>query len=129
VIHRRSRTVTHHIGSQRRGVPYRRACSSTRTGGGAGVEEEGRDGSGASHHYGAIGDQALCVVFYFSSMRVNVGSRVHYIDVNGGTHCPLIEGIAPDQGRELDLVPCGPSPLEINSNKRILKAKIQQPSS
>jgi hypothetical protein len=28
----------------------------------------------------------------------------------------LIEGIAPDQDSEVDLVPCGPSPLEINSN-------------
>jgi hypothetical protein len=69
VIHRRSRTVAHHIGSQGRGVPHRRACSSMRTGGGVGVEEEGRDDSGASHHYGVIGDRALCVVFYFSSMR------------------------------------------------------------
>jgi hypothetical protein len=47
---------------------------------------------------------------------VNVGSRAHYIDAGGGACCPLIEGIAPDQGGELDLVPCGPSPLEINSN-------------
>jgi hypothetical protein len=47
---------------------------------------------------------------------VNVGSHAHYIDADGGAHCPLIEGIAPDQDGELDLVPCGPSPLEFNSN-------------
>jgi hypothetical protein len=47
---------------------------------------------------------------------VNVGSLAHYIDADGGAHFPLIEGIAPDQGRKLDLVPCGLSPLEINSN-------------
>jgi hypothetical protein len=35
----------------------------------------------------------------------------------GGTHYPLIEGIAPDQYGELDLVPCGPSPSKINSNR------------
>jgi hypothetical protein len=47
---------------------------------------------------------------------VNVGSRAHYIGAEGGAHYPLIEGIAPDQGGELDLVPCGSSLLEINSN-------------
>jgi hypothetical protein len=40
-----------------------------RTGGGAGVEEEWRDDSGASHRYSAIGDQALCVMFYFSGLE------------------------------------------------------------
>jgi hypothetical protein len=49
-------------------------------------------------------------------VEVNLGSCVHYIGVSGGAHYPLLEGIAPDQGREVDLVPCGPSPLEINSN-------------
>jgi hypothetical protein len=47
---------------------------------------------------------------------MNVGSRAHYIGASGGVYCPLIEGIAPDQGGEVDLIPCGPSPLEINSN-------------
>jgi hypothetical protein len=47
---------------------------------------------------------------------VNVDSRAHYIGAGGGAHCPLIEWIAPDQGGEFDLVPCGPSPLNINSN-------------
>jgi hypothetical protein len=47
---------------------------------------------------------------------VNVGSRAHYIGAGGGTYCPLIERIALDQGGELNLVPCGPSPLEITSN-------------
>jgi hypothetical protein len=47
---------------------------------------------------------------------VNIGSRAHYIDAGGGAHCPLIEGIASDQSGELDLVPCGLSSLEINSN-------------
>jgi hypothetical protein len=47
---------------------------------------------------------------------VNVSSRAHYIDAGGGANCPLIEGIALDQGGELDLVPCGPSPLEVNFN-------------
>jgi hypothetical protein len=63
---------------------------------------------------------------------MNVSSHAYYIDVGGGAHCPLIEGIAPDQGGELDLVPCGLSPLEINSNilpldlhKSILNSKLE----
>jgi hypothetical protein len=47
---------------------------------------------------------------------MNVGSHAHYIDAGGGARCPLIKGIAPNQDGELDLVPCGPSLLEINSN-------------
>jgi hypothetical protein len=50
-------------------------------------------------------------VFY---LGVNLGSRVHYIGADGGAYCPLIERIVPNQGREVDLVPCSPSPLEIN---------------
>jgi hypothetical protein len=46
---------------------------------------------------------------------VNVGLCVYYIGICGGAHCPLIEGIASDQGGELDLVPCDPSTLKINS--------------
>jgi hypothetical protein len=71
--------------------------------------------SGASHRCNAIGDQTLYVGVLYA-IDVNVGSRAHYIGAGGGTHCPLFESIAPDQGREVDLVPCGPSPLEINSN-------------
>jgi hypothetical protein len=52
-----------------KGVPYLRAGGRMRTGGGAGVEEEWRDDSGASHRYSAIGDQALCVMFYFSGLE------------------------------------------------------------
>jgi hypothetical protein len=47
---------------------------------------------------------------------MNIGSHAHYIDAGGRAHCPLIEGIAPDPGGEVDLVLYGPSPLEINSN-------------
>jgi hypothetical protein len=54
-------------------------------------------------------------VFYFL-VRVNLGSRAHYIGADDVAHCPWIEGITLDQGREVDLVPCGPSQLEINSN-------------
>jgi hypothetical protein len=52
----------------------------------------------------------------FTSLAVNFDSRALSYRHCGGTHCPLIERIAPDQGGELDLVPCGPSQLEINSN-------------
>jgi hypothetical protein len=48
---------------------------------------------------------------------VNVGSHAYYIGDGGGVHCPLIEGIAYDQGGELDLIPCEPNLLEINSNR------------
>jgi hypothetical protein len=51
---------------------------------------------------------------------VNVSSHAHYIDTGGKTHYLLIGGIAPDQVREMDLVPCDPSPLEINSNMGLL---------
>jgi hypothetical protein len=47
---------------------------------------------------------------------MNFGSRVLSYSRYGVTHCPLIEGVAPYQGGELDLTPYGPSPLEINSN-------------
>jgi hypothetical protein len=59
-------------------------------------------------------DPLNSVLFFW--LGVNVGSRAHYIGTGGGAHCPLIEGIAPDQDREVDLVPCGSSLLEINSN-------------
>jgi hypothetical protein len=54
-------------------------------------------------------------VFYFLS-GVNLDSCAHYIGAGGGYHYPLIEGIAPDQDREVELVPCGLSPLKINFN-------------
>jgi hypothetical protein len=41
---------------------------------------------------------------------MNLDSRAYYIGADGGAHYPLIEGIVPDQGGEVDLVPCGPSP-------------------
>jgi hypothetical protein len=47
---------------------------------------------------------------------MNLGSRVYYIGAVGGVHCSLIEGIAPDQGGDVDLVPYGSSLLVINSN-------------
>jgi hypothetical protein len=47
---------------------------------------------------------------------MNLGSRAHYIGAGDGDHCPLIEGIAPDQDMEGGLGPLWPSSLEINSN-------------
>jgi hypothetical protein len=79
------------------------------------VEEGGATDSGASHHYSAMGDQTLCVCVLILA-GVNCDSCAHYIGVGDGTHYPLIEGIALDQGREVDLVLCGSSPLEINSS-------------
>jgi hypothetical protein len=80
------------------------------------VEEGGAVDSGASHRYSAIGDHTLCVCVLILT-GVNLDSSAHYIVTGGGADYPLIEGIAPDQSREVDLVPCGPSPLEINSNR------------
>jgi hypothetical protein len=69
--------------------------------------------SGASHRCNAIWDRTICVgVLYATGM--NVGSRTHYIDAGSKVQCPLIEGIA--LHREVDLVLCDPSSLEINSN-------------
>jgi hypothetical protein len=76
-------------------------------GGGAGVMEEGvcgRQWCIPSLH--GLGDLSV----------VNFGSCALSYRRCGGAHCPLIEEIAPDQDEELDLVPCGPSLLEINSN-------------
>jgi hypothetical protein len=64
------------------------------------------------HHRGS--KPLSSVVFFWQA--VSVGSHAHYIDTGSGTHCPLIEGIAPNQGGEVDLIPCGPISLEINSN-------------
>jgi hypothetical protein len=52
----------------------------------------------------------------FTSSAANFDSCVLSYRRYAGPHCPLIEEIAPDQGGELDLIPCGPSLLEINSN-------------
>jgi hypothetical protein len=59
-------------------------------------------------------DPLSSVLFFWQP--VNVGSHAYYISVGSGAHCPLINEIVPGQGREVDLVPCGPSPFEINSN-------------
>jgi hypothetical protein len=59
-------------------------------------------------------DPLSSVLFFWQA--VNIGSRAYYISAGSGAHCPLINGIVPGQGREVDLVPCGPSPLEINFN-------------
>jgi hypothetical protein len=56
----------------------------------------------------------------FTSSTANFGSRALSYRHYGGAHCPLIEEITPDQGEELNLVPCGPSLLEINSNILLL---------
>jgi hypothetical protein len=72
-------------------------------------------GSGASHLYSAVGDQNICVDVLILA-KVNLSSRAHYIGVGGGSHYPLIEGIAPNQGMGSGLGPLWPSPLEINSN-------------
>jgi hypothetical protein len=74
--------------------------------------------SHASHRYGAIGDRTLCVGVLYAA-GVKVGSLAHYIGASSGAHCPLIEEIGPDQDRNVDLVPCGPSALEINSNNML----------
>jgi hypothetical protein len=79
------------------------------------VEEGGAADSSASHRYSTIGDHTLCVCVLILA-DVNLDSSAHYIVADGGAHYPLIEGIAPDQSREVDLVPCGPNLLEINSN-------------
>jgi hypothetical protein len=71
--------------------------------------------SDTSHRYIIIGNWTLYVGILYAA-GVNVGSLVHYIYAGGMAHCPLIERIAPDQGRKVDFVPCGPSPLEINPN-------------
>jgi hypothetical protein len=86
-------------------------------GGGVGVEEEGvaATGSGASRRctpYGIGPSNFRCSPL----SATNFGSCALSYRRCGGAHYPLIEGIALDQGGELDLVSCGPSPLEINSN-------------
>jgi hypothetical protein len=48
--------------------------------------------SGASHHYSAMRDQTLCVLFLIG---VNIDSHAHYIDIDGSAHCPLIKRITP----------------------------------
>jgi hypothetical protein len=65
-----------------------------RSGGGGGVEEEGCDDSGAFHRYSAIGDRALCVVFYFSSWGERWFTCPLYRRWRWA-HCPLIEGLPP----------------------------------
>jgi hypothetical protein len=49
------------------------------------------------------------------AVETNFGSRANYIGASGGAHCPLIEGIAPDQGMGGGLGSLLPNPLEINS--------------
>jgi hypothetical protein len=44
--------------------------------------------SDASHRYGVIGDQTLCLGVLFLAQG-NFGSHVHYICSGGGAHCPL----------------------------------------
>jgi hypothetical protein len=67
------------------------------------------------HRCNIIGDQTICVGVLYAA-DVNIGSCVYYIGAGSMAHCPLFEGIAPDQGREVDLVPCGLSLLKINFN-------------
>jgi hypothetical protein len=50
-----------------------------------------------------------CVLFL---VGVNLGSRAHYIGFGGGAYCPLIEGVAPDQGMGCRLGPLVAKPIE-----------------
>jgi hypothetical protein len=69
----------------------------------------------ASHRCNIIGDRTIYVGVLYAA-GVNIDSRAYYIGAGSRAHCPLFEEIAPDQGREVDLVPCGLSLLEINFN-------------
>jgi hypothetical protein len=56
------------------------------------------------HPTSIIEDRKLCVCVLIL-VGVNLSSRAHYIGTGGGAHCPLIEGIIPDQSMRGGLNP------------------------